>query len=426
MGTSDLEYRASLASAGEQLRSSGALGRSDLLIRLFDFLLESSLAGHAPKEIEIARQVFNRTEEIDLHDSPVRIYAHRLRKKLEQAYVTTPEGTKRLTLPRGEYRLVFASETGDPEGGETVAGRGLARYPNRLLIGGLLALLSLAGLVWLASSALTRTPRAEGVALTAFWQPLTQLQRPAIIVEGDYYVFGEIDEHADVRRFIHQRGINSASDLQAYRATHPQTAGRYVDIGRHFVPSSVAASLGALLPMISKSAPAKMFNPSITASQLSPEQIENSDIVYVGLLSSLGLLREPLFATSGLAFGDNADQLTDKASGRRFVSDSEVLNENAPHREYAYIASLPGPKGNRMLIISGARDASVMRAAQIVIDPEQLRLIAEKAGTGSFEALYEVSTLKNVNIGSQLVLARPLSNPPLFRNGAEAAPLTRR
>ncbi|MGY2736063.1 helix-turn-helix domain-containing protein [Sphingomonas sp. UYP23] len=103
------EYRERLAAEAASIRDSGSLGRSEPLIRLFDFLLERSLAGRIPKEIEIAQEVFNKTTDFDMMlDASVRVYIHRLRRKLEEHYRAAPLAANRISIPLGEYHLVLA------------------------------------------------------------------------------------------------------------------------------------------------------------------------------------------------------------------------------------------------------------------------------------------------------------------------------
>ena len=96
-----------LTAHAHRLLKSGALGKSQQIIRLFEFLLERSLTATATKEIEIALVVFGRPASVDLAaDATVRVHIHRLRKKLDAA--PADERGERLILPRGEYRLVVA------------------------------------------------------------------------------------------------------------------------------------------------------------------------------------------------------------------------------------------------------------------------------------------------------------------------------
>ena len=93
-----------ISSLAEQLRASGAIGRSELINRLFAFLLAQSLAGRSPKEVEVAYEVFGKDAQFDVaQDASVRVHIHRLRRKLEEIYAGTTGD--RLTIPRGEYRL---------------------------------------------------------------------------------------------------------------------------------------------------------------------------------------------------------------------------------------------------------------------------------------------------------------------------------
>src|SRR5690348_1395638 len=106
----------------ERIRSSGVLGRSRLMRRLFDFLVECSLTDRAPKEIEVAIDVFDKDADFDVsQDAMVRVYIHKLRRKLEEFYAGPGRlETERLVIPKGAYRFVIepvaaAEEAPPPE-----------------------------------------------------------------------------------------------------------------------------------------------------------------------------------------------------------------------------------------------------------------------------------------------------------------------
>ncbi|MDB5436376.1 MAG: hypothetical protein JWR47_2633, partial [Phenylobacterium sp.] len=76
-----------IAELAERLRARQALGRSEGLNRLFDYLVESALAGTRPKEFEVAVAVFGRGASFDgSQDASVRVAVHRLRRKLDEFY----------------------------------------------------------------------------------------------------------------------------------------------------------------------------------------------------------------------------------------------------------------------------------------------------------------------------------------------------
>jgi hypothetical protein len=414
MTAEDDDFRTRLAAEAARVRT--GLGRSDLLIRLFDFLLQCSLAGRAPKEIEIGQEVFGRGTEFDaLQDASVRVYAHRLRKKLDEYYADKPAATDRLIVPRGEYRLKLADAATAADLAEEPApapmpAPGEGRPASRFwMIVGLFAAINAIG--WLVYLNLHHPDApAERAAQTALWKPLSDSRQPTTIVTGDYYIFGEAPDKYQVTRLVREFSVNSRDDLDTYLMAHPDDRGRYVDVDLHYLPVSVGSALRDLLPIIDAGIPAGGTRPAVmTMSQLPPTVLKGGNIVYVGFLSGLGILRDPLFGASGFKVGDSYDELIDKKTGRHFDSDWGVVSDGkTPHRDYAYLARLPGPNGNHLLVIAGTRDAAVMQAAEIASDQEQLTRIAKKAGEGPFEALYEVHTLGNQNLGSDLVLARPL------------------
>jgi hypothetical protein len=244
-----------------------------------------------------------------------------------------------------------------------------------------------------------------------------------LVVLGDYYIFGEAPDKSQVTRLVRDFSVNSRDDLDAYLMAHPEDMGRDVDVDLHYLPVSSGSALGDVLPFIDAGITGKAVRPAIlTMSQLPPAVLKDGNIVYIGFLSGLGILRDPLFAASGFKIGESYDELIDKKTGRHFNSDWGLVSDGkTPHRDYAYLASLPGPNGNHLLVIAGTRDAAVMQAAEIAADPKQLALIAKTAGDGPLEALYEVQTLGNQNLGSTLVVARPLQAAGIWQPDQPAA-----
>jgi len=91
-----------------RVRESGVLGRSHGLSRLFDYLADPAREGRTLSEADVAADVFGR--ELDLSgDASVRVYVHRLRKKLDDFYAGAGASEpQRLVIPVGEYRLDVA------------------------------------------------------------------------------------------------------------------------------------------------------------------------------------------------------------------------------------------------------------------------------------------------------------------------------
>lgn len=402
-----------------RLRSDGALGRSAPLIRLFDFLLAQTLAGRTPKEIEIAQDVFHKHGGFDVMlDASVRVYIHRLRRKIEDFYANDGGSGDRLFIPKGEYRLGLIDAAPKPAEPDTVA-PGVPPPPRRSLsmrmrIGLAVALLlavNIAG--WIALTRNHADP-LDAVTQSAFWQPLARNGQPTVLATGDYYIFGEAPDAMNVARLIREFSINSKDDLAQYLMANPGKVGRYVDMGLHYLPTSTPQALRDILPIVDKASGGKRGQELlISMSQMTPDMLKRANIVYIGYLSGLGMLRDSVFDLSGFQVGSSYDELIDRRTGRHYVSDQgDVMADKAPRRDFAYLASLPGPSGARVLIVGGTRDAAVLQAAEIASDPQQLARIAASAGAApAFEALYEVRTLDELNLGSKLIVARGLGTP---------------
>lgn len=408
----------------DALRARDALGRSDVLNRLFDYLAEASAEGRKPKEIEVAGAVFGRDAGFDGgQDASVRVAAHRLRRKLEDFYAGAGRAdAARLVMPRGEYRLAVEAPAKAPP--QAAAGKPLRARHWTLLVAALAALNLAAWIGWWAAH---RDPYGA-VRAEAPWSQLLQRTRPLLVVVGDYYIFGDLDEATGAGRLVREYGVNSAADLDAWLMDHPEMVGRYRDLDLHYLPVGAAAALRDVMPVLAARSARREDLRVITASELTPEMLKRDDILYVGYLSSLKLLREPVFAGSRFRVGETYDQLVDTRTGRRYESqEGGPVEGQSSQRDLGYFAAFRGPLGNRIVILAGARDTGLTQTAEAVTDPALLRALLKAADhADAFEALYEVQGLRRANLGGRLVLGAPLdagriwapaTTPPQFPAG---------
>ena len=199
-----------LAAHGERVQKSGALGKSSQLNRLFELLLERSLAGAAPKEIEIAQTVFGKSTDVDLAaDATVRVHVHRLRKKLEE--LPPDENGERLALPRGEYRLVvIPPDAVHTQDDHAAPRRRLPHCSWTWFVWGavLVVALNLMGWSWFA-----KKNAGDGRLDSPLWSALAGSHNPTLIVYGDEYVFGALGANNEVSRMIIDPGVRLKSVL---------------------------------------------------------------------------------------------------------------------------------------------------------------------------------------------------------------------
>jgi hypothetical protein len=389
----------------QRLRARQALGRSDGLNRLFDYLVETSAKGARPKEFEVAAAVFGRSSAFDgAQDASVRVAVHRLRKKLDEFYAGDGRDEPvRLSVPKGEYRVVAVEV-------EPAAAAPAVRRRIHWLVIAAAALL----LVNVAAWAMFWMTHGGGRELNAArrsapWSQLLKTDAPTLLVMGDYYIFGETDERAGVDRLVREYSINSREDLDAWLMDNPTAMGTYRDLDLYYLPIGAAAALRSVTPILAGDATRPENLRVVMASDLTPEMLKRNNIVYLGYISGLGVLRGPVFAGSRFRIGDTYDELYDVRSKITYASQEGGPSKGeASHRDYGYVAAFKGPQGNRIVIIAGVRDTGLMQAAEAMASPGQLRALAKAAGHGdSFEALYQAQGIQRSSLSGRLVVASP-------------------
>jgi hypothetical protein len=401
----------------ERLRLRGVLGRSDRLQRLFDFLVRCHELGRVPKEMEVAIDAFGRSPGFDAgQNALVRVHAHKLRRRLEDHYrLEAPEQPWRLVVPRGEYRLALEGREAPAEAiadagpiEDAVPGTGRRERLAWLLCGALaIACLGLLLHEWLGERP---DARVRAVQKSALWAPLMADNLPIQVVLGDYYIFGEREPGGEVTRLVRDFDVNSRADLEGRFIADPALAARFADLNLGYLPTSSAQALRQILPVVV--ATGKPVSLTL-ASELDPGSIKSTHIVYVGLLSAMGMMQDLAFAGSRYSFGGSFDELIDHESGDAWVSEAgEPHGDAERYRDYAYLSTFSGPTGNAHLVIGGTRDTGLMQSAEIAADPQRLdQLGAQSTGPLGWEALFEVQGINGINVESRLISAGALAVP---------------
>lgn len=411
-----------LKAVAARIRASYSLGRSLTLHRLFDYLLERTLKGEAPKEVELAGDVFGKSGSDLLVDASVRVYVHRLRKKLEDYYagpgLADPE---RLTLPKGEYRFHLNKAAIDAplaSEGDRPAPSMLRRYERWLFL--VLGLLAGSALVLAAFQLLTPDDGLKTVRNSSIWKPLIDSRRGLILVAGDYFIMGERDKPTDdPSRLVREFQVNSREELDEWFMREPTLRNRYVDLNLFYLPVSTGYAMKSIMPIMAPGLTRGRTSWFVASSKLTPNLLKDGDIVYFGLLSGLGLLQQPVFANSRFAFAGSFDEIIDTKNGKIYVADPP-RDAGTARRNYAYVASLPGPNGNHILIVAGTRDPAVLQAVDILNSPAELKKLEDAAHGGYFEALYAVDGVGDGNLRGTLIASGPRLAEGMWDTSPEA------
>jgi hypothetical protein len=402
---------------------SGALGRSRSYARLLEFLVECAHNGRTPKELEIAMEVFGRGADFDpSQDSMVRVYAHNLRQKLEHYYATAGRNESRqLVLSRGEYRISLnesdePAEAVEPQTPAATPPPQPAAVPEqprsvlarwRLAFGGAaLLVLGLALGAAIVIQSEPAKPASVAVAKSPIWADMLDDDLPILVVVGDYYIYGELDEHGDVTRLVRDFNVGSSAELDELMKNDTTLMSRYMDLDLTYLPTGSAFALLDLLKVLYTSNKSVRV---VSMSEMNEADLKSSHVIYVGYISALDKLEDFVFASSTLTIGYTYDELRNMDTGETYTSEAGFPEVNHNYRDYAFISTFPGPGGNQIMIVSGTRDAGLMQAAHALADPmfiasmEQQRPDAGKNQPPSFEMLYEVTGYGRTNLDAMLV-----------------------
>jgi hypothetical protein len=399
-----------LAAEAQRLRAGGVLGKPGPLSRLFDFLLSRSGGSSAPKEIEIAVAVFNKRSDFDFgQDALVRVYVHKLRKRLEEYYLRNPS-ERRIGIPKGEYRLVVAgvpaavAEVGLKPDLQVKEQPKLLRTPR---VGVVLAFV-LGMVVAVAGALVVNVERAQPAAASAsaspIWSSLLADDLPVTIVVGDYYLLGEVDKSGDVQRLVREFGINSEAEFIDYLELNPGSAQQYRNLRLTYLPTGTAVALADVSALLAgrKQVRIKLM------SELDGDTLRTSHVVYIGYLSGLGMLGDFVFGASRLRLQGTYDQLVDSTTERSYVARMPQTPERS-FVDYGYFATMQGPAGNRIIVVAGTRDNGVMQSATAATDPKTLAAwVAESGHSQAFESLTEVQGVDRTNLSTSRIFVAPL------------------
>ncbi|KPL69459.1 hypothetical protein SZ64_15910 [Erythrobacter sp. SG61-1L] len=391
---------AAFAAEVARVKSSGVLGEAGRLVELFDFLARRGASAEPATQIEIAETVFGQAAS-ESDDATARVYVHRLRKRLEEFYAQDGEETAgRLTIPSGTYALRFAPPARQEEKAPE------PRAPWTMPKWGLSAVLlvALIGAFWFGRAVETGAPEVNPV-----WRPFLESDRPIVIVVGDYYIFGEIDPmNPESGRLIREFTINSKTDLARAQESDPNRYEMTEDMGLNYLPFSSAYGLAELMPILTQHHKQVTIMP---ASQVTSDTFQTYNVVYIGLISGMGLLEDVNFMNSGFIVGESYDELIDSRTRKSYISEeARSLASTQYYSDYGYFTEFHEPGGALVAVVAGARDTGLRGLAPIIASgdlPGDIATLAKGRNAKGFEVLYEIKGQQGADLSEKLVTARP-------------------
>jgi hypothetical protein len=409
----------------ERLLASDQLGKSESGRKLLTYLFERSLRDDAPKETEIAHDVFGKDASFNgAEDSVVRVGVRTLRQKLMEYYAGGGHSDPlQFAIPKGGYRLTFikqnpaattpATGIAPPSNGSlssgaaTPASGGSGPWMWTAAIALVLLVLSLATNVrfWSVSRNVTVDTATQRVRESPVWANMVDSPRPLTIVLGDLFMFTQIDPKTGHTLTVRDAEINSSEQLRAILADNPAFAAergqRYVSM----IQKSAAIGMSAVLRIVDT--PGRRVEVEVR-DDLQADDIRRNDIIYVGPIVGLGPLAGYYQLRSRYRFDSAGPRLIDLNTQKVFTPEGSLAGQRM---DYALVAKFPGPAGNHIMIFtSGLSNAGLLQNVRTLTSPEGLASLAAKvrAKTGgalpdSFEALITVTGFRQTDLATEIV-----------------------
>ena len=421
----------------ERLLASEQLGKSESGRKLLTYLFERSLREDAPKETEIAHDVFGKDASFNgAEDSLVRVGVRTLRQKLMEYYAGGSNSDPlQFAIPKGGYRLTFIKQMDHRHGAlaalhpaaATTPATGIAPPGNGSLSSGAatpasggsgpwmwtaaialaLLVLSLATNVrfWSVSRNVTADAATQRVRESPVWANMVDSPRPLTIVLGDLFMFTQIDPKTGHTLTVRDAEINSSEQLRAILADNPAFAAergqRYVSM----IQKSAAIGMSAVLRIVDT--PGRRVEVEVR-DDLQADDIRRNDIIYVGPIVGLGPLAGYYQLRSRYRFDSAGPRLIDLNTKKVFTPEGSLAGQRM---DYALVAKFPGPAGNHIMIFtSGLSNAGLLQNVRTLTSPEGLASLAAKvrANTGgalpdAFEALITVTGFRQTDLATEIV-----------------------
>ena len=184
-------------------------------------------------------------------------------------------------------------------------------------------------------------PAAAAVAQSPIWADMLDDDLPILVVVGDYYIYGELDEHGDVTRLVRDFSVGSSRELDELMKNDSTLMARYLDLDLTYLPTgSASALLDVLRVLYTSNKPVRV----VSMSEMNEADMKSSHVIYIGYISALDKLEDFVFASSSLAIGYTYDELRNMDTGELYTSEAGMPEVNRNYRDYAFISTFPGPR----------------------------------------------------------------------------------
>ncbi len=351
-----------------KILTSSIFQNSEINKKLLEYLVNKYLNKEIPKETAVAIDVFDKDSSYNPHeDTLVRVHIYKLRNKLDKYYLLEGKDDEyKLCIPKGHYEVKFVPQKQQSQ----------SALHSRLQIG-IILIAAIAIIFGILLICLVIENQRLDNEINNFkiiekenpiWKNYLQGTLPTLIVNGDNYFFSMTDPAIDQNLIVRNTRINSTLELNTFLANNPDLADRMNEGDYAFIGKESAWSLQKLFPIFYS----YHQHPELSlASQLSWDDFQKYNIIYLGSYKALGILNS-LLTNLSLEYQLYPHKIVIKSDTIRVFSPELIRDENqlkSYNKDYALCVKLPGPNNNSVLIIAGFYFIGVYEAVKQLSDP---------------------------------------------------------
>jgi hypothetical protein len=415
----------------QKVLASEQMEKSEASQRLLRYLAERALRDEAPKETEIAIDVFGRDASFNsAEESLVRVAVRALRRRLHDYYAGPGQNDPvHFDVPKGGYRLLcvprevaqLQAEAAPVSGAENPAPSDSESLPapppaHPMPRGkwmswwalGATALLTVSvvlnGYFWLNRPTPSIDAATAEIARSPFWSGIIDSNRPLMLVLGDGFMYTNVDPLTGRVQLVRDRAINSSEELRVFLAENPSIAAGRGQRYTSMLQKSTAIGMASVLRLVSH--PGREIEVR-ARDDLQVDDLQKYDIIYVGPLSRLGPLAGHYEIQSRYRYEQQTAAIRDIVTGKTFLPEGELTGK---HTEYALAARFVGPAGNHIVILTpGGRNSGMLLTVRMFTSAGGLQDVEKHLRSGheplpdTFEALISLTSFGQTDVAAEVL-----------------------
>jgi hypothetical protein len=308
------------------------------------------LEGKSIKETDIASDLFGRDRNSfhSTQDSIVRSHMYSLRKQLHKYYLVDGINDDiKFILPKGSYKVEFVDTEKNNDSIEKNKKR--IRILSYASIGLTIILIFISIFFYQKYISLQTITENTFSEINPVWRDLVISDIPTILVVGDFFVFKEIDDVSKRKRIIRDNQINSSEELSDFINDYPELEKRQLNTSNSYLGVEAPYVTSFITRQFSKANKDLKLK---LASELSWQDLQNNNIIYVGNIKSLYKMKY-YFNYLRFKFSLFPHTIYFTPTHQDTVEKIDVMGGGGDfHDDYAIVAKFPGSYNNTIMLIT--------------------------------------------------------------------------